>query len=148
MGPEGLLRAGIIRREPELGRDPDTGGQVLYVLELARALAKHPAVAQVDLLTRQVKGPGIGPCYGAAEEPLGPHARIIRLPFGPPRYIRKELLWDHLDYLVDSYLGLARTLPRLPDIIHSHYADAGYVALRLSSLLGIPFIHSGHSLGR
>jgi sucrose-phosphate synthase len=121
---------------------------VLYVLELARALAKHPAVAQVDLLTRQVKGPGIGPCYGAAEEPLGPHARIIRLPFGPPRYIRKELLWDHLDYLVDSYLGLARTLPRLPDIIHSHYADAGYVALRLASLLGIPFIHSGQSLGR
>jgi sucrose-phosphate synthase len=140
---------GLIRgREPELGRDPDTGGQVLYVLELARALAKHPAVAQVDLLTRQVKGPGIGPCYGAAEETLGPHARIIRLPFGPPRYIRKELLWDHLDYLVDSYLGLARTLPRLPDIIHSHYADAGYVALRLASLLGIPFIHSGHSLGR
>jgi sucrose-phosphate synthase len=140
---------GLVRGQaPELGRDPDTGGQVLYVLELARALAKHPAVAQVDLLTRQVKGPAIGPEYGAAEEALGPHARIIRLPFGPPRYIRKELLWDHLDYLVDSYLGLARTLPRLPDIIHSHYADAGYVALRLASLLGIPFIHSGHSLGR
>ena len=77
---------GLIRGQaPELGRDPDTGGQVLYVLELARALAKHPAVAQVDLLTRQVKGPGIGPEYGAAQEALGPHARIIRLPFGPPR---------------------------------------------------------------
>jgi len=140
---------GLVRGQaPELGRDPDTGGQVLYVLELARALAQHPAVAQVDLLTRQVKGPGIGPEYGAPEESLGAHARIIRLPFGPPRYVRKELLWDHLDYLVDSYLGLARTLPRLPDLIHSHYADAGYVALRLSSLLGIPFIHSGHSLGR
>ena len=139
---------GLIRSEPELGRDPDTGGQVLYVLELARALARHPQVAQVDLLTRLVKDPGLPADYACPEEALGPHARILRLPFGPARYIRKELLWDHLDYLVDSYLAFARSLPRLPDLIHSHYGDAGYVALRLSSLLGIPFIHSGHSLGR
>ncbi len=140
---------GLIRgKEPELGRDPDTGGQVLYVLELARALAGHPGVAQVDLLTRRVEAPGVSPDYGRPEEALGPHARILRLPFGPPRYLRKELLWDHLDDLVDAYLAHARNLPRLPDLIHSHYGDAGYVAMRLSSLLGIPFIHSGHSLGR
>jgi sucrose-phosphate synthase len=140
---------GLIRGQaPELGRDPDTGGQVLYVLELARALAKHPDVAQVDLLTRLVMDPGVPPEYALPEEALGPHARILRLPFGPARYLRKEMLWDHLDYLVDSYLAFARGLPRLPDLLHSHYADAGYVALRLSSLLGVPFIHSGHSLGR
>jgi sucrose-phosphate synthase len=140
---------GLVRgHAPELGRDPDTGGQVLYVLELAKALALHPGVAQVDLLTRLVQDPGLPPDYACPEEALGPHARILRLPFGPDRYVRKELLWDHLDYLVDSYLAHARSLARLPDVIHSHYADAGYVALRLSSLLGIPFIHSGHSLGR
>ena len=140
---------GLIRGEaPELGRDPDTGGQVLYVLELARALANHPGVAQVDLLTRLVEDPAVPGDYACAEEPLGPHARIVRLPFGPRRYIRKEQLWDHLDHLVDAYLAFARGLPRLPDLIHSHYGDAGYVAMRLSALLGIPFIHSGHSLGR
>ena len=140
---------GLVRGQaPELGRDPDTGGQVLYVLELARALGQHPEVAQVDLLTRRVLDPAVGPDYACPEEALGPKARILRLPFGPPRYIRKELLWEHLDYLVDSYLAYARSLPRLPDLLHSHYGDAGYVALRLSSLLGIPFIHSGHSLGR
>jgi sucrose-phosphate synthase len=140
---------GLVRgHEPELGRDPDTGGQVLYVLELARALGKHPEVAQVDLLTRLIDDPAVGPDYAVPEEELGPKARIIRLPFGPARYIRKELLWDHLDYLVDAYLAHARNLPRLPDLLHSHYGDAGYVALRLSRLLGIPFIHSGHSLGR
>ena len=58
------------------------------------------------------------------------------------------LLWDHLDGLVDRYLAYARGLDRLPDILHSHYGDAGYVAMHLSSLLGIPFVHSGHSLGR
>ena len=90
----------------------------------------------------------MGSDYARAEEGLGPDVRIIRLPFGPRRYIRKELLWDHLDQLVDRYLAFARKLPRLPDLIHSHYADAGHVAQRLSSLLGIPFVHTGHSLGR
>ena len=140
---------GLIRGvDPELGRDPDTGGQVLYVLELVRALAGHPEVAQVDLLTRLVEDPAVPADYAVPEEPLGPHARILRLPFGPRRYVRKELLWDHLDHLVDRFLVYARGLPRLPDLLHSHYADAGLVALRLSSLLGVPFIHTGHSLGR
>jgi len=140
---------GLIRGEaPELGRDPDTGGQVLYVLELARALACQEEVAQVDLLTRLVDDPAVGPDYARPEEPLAPHARIVRLPFGPRRYIRKEQLWDHLDHLVDRFLVFARDLPRLPDLMHSHYGDAGLVASRLSSLLGIPFLHTAHSLGR
>jgi sucrose-phosphate synthase len=140
---------GLIRgRSPELGRDADTGGQVVYVLELAKALGQNPAVARVDLLTRAVSDPAVSPEYAIPEEWLGPGARIIRIPFGPKRYIRKELLWDHLDHLVDGYLSHARGEPRLPDIIHGHYGDAGYVAMRLSGLLGIPYIHTGHSLGR
>ncbi|MEZ5841577.1 MAG: hypothetical protein R3D02_14495 [Hyphomicrobiales bacterium] len=40
---------GLIRGQNlELGRDPDTGGQTLYVVELARALARRPDVARVD----------------------------------------------------------------------------------------------------
>src|SRR5210317_2255344 len=46
---------GLIRGENlELGRDEDTGGQTRYVLELARALSKHPGIDRVDLITRQV----------------------------------------------------------------------------------------------
>jgi sucrose-phosphate synthase len=140
---------GLIRgRSPELGRDPDTGGQVIYVLELARALAQHPDVARVDLLTRMVEDPSLAADYAVPEEPLAPGARIVRIPFGPRRYIRKELLWDHLDHLVDGYLAYARRQPRLPDLIHGHYGDAGYVAMRLASLLAIPFVQTAHSLGR
>lgn len=140
---------GLIRgNAPELGRDPDTGGQVLYVLELARALARNPAVAQVDLLTRLVEDPAVPADYAQPEEFLEPHARIVRLPFGPRRYLRKERLWDHLDQLVDRFLVFARSLPRLPDLLHSHYGDGGHVAQRIASLLGIPFLHTGHSLGR
>lgn len=140
---------GLIRgHDPELGRDADTGGQVTYVLDLARALGRHPDVAQVDLLTRLIEDPSVSRDYAIPEEELGPRARIVRLPFGPRRYIRKELLWRHLDQLVDRCLELFRGEGRLPDLVHSHYADAGYVGVRLSQALAIPQVHTGHSLGR
>ncbi|HSL88089.1 MAG TPA: HAD-IIB family hydrolase, partial [Ignavibacteriaceae bacterium] len=37
---------------------------------------------------------------------------------------------------------------RLPDFIHSHYADAGYVCSELTKFFGIPFLHTSHSLGK
>ena len=86
--------------------------------------------------------------YARPEEILGDHARIIRLRCGPRRYLRKESLWPYLDQLVDRVLLFLREQKRLPDVIHSHYADAGYVGMQLSQLLGIPQIHTGHSLGR
>ena len=46
---------GLIRsNEPELGRDSDTGGQIIYALELAEATAKLPDVDEVTLFTRQI----------------------------------------------------------------------------------------------
>lgn len=140
----GLMRG----HELELGRDADTGGQILYVIELARALGRHPRVAQVDVLTRVVDDPAVAPDYAAPDEALGERARLVRLPFGPRRYVRKESLWNHLDQMVDRTIGYLRRQPRLPDVIHSHYADAGYVGVQLSQLLGIPLVHTGHSLGR
>ena len=46
---------GLIRgHDLELGRDADTGGQTLYVVELARALGEREDVARVDLVTRRI----------------------------------------------------------------------------------------------
>lgn len=140
----GLMRGHAL----ELGRDADTGGQTLYVMELARALGRHPRVERVDVLTRRIEDPAVSPDYARAEEPVAPRVRLARLPCGPRRYLRKESLWNHLDQFVDHTLGFLRQQPRLPDVIHSHYADAGYVGTQLSQLLGIPLIHTGHSLGR
>lgn len=142
---------GLIRgRELELGRDADTGGQTLYVVELARALGRNLGVDRVDLLTRLVDDPLVSPDYALANENLSDDgkARIVRLPFGPNRYLRKEALWNHLDQMVDRIVNYLRQQGRLPDVIHSHYADAGYVGTQLSQLLGIPLVHTGHSLGR
>ena len=152
--PEGLYILlisihGLIRgRNLELGRDADTGGQTRYVVELARALGRLPRVGRVDLMTRRIDDPAVGPDYARAIEPIAPGVNIVRVPAGPGDYIRKELLWDHLDAFVDNAAMWLRTQPRLPDVIHGHYADAGYASTHLSKLLGRPLVFTSHSLGR
>ena len=140
---------GLIRgHNLELGRDADTGGQTLYVVELARALSQMPQVAQVDLFTQRVEDDQVSPDYAVPLEPLNEKLRIVRIEAGPEQYLPKEQLWDHLDSFADNLANFFRSENRFPDIIHSHYADAGYVGSRLSSMLGIPLVHTGHSLGR
>jgi sucrose-phosphate synthase len=140
---------GLIRgHDLELGRDADTGGQTKYVVDLARALVRHPGVSQVDLVTRRVVEETVSPDYAQNEESLGDGTRIIRIDCGPQEYIAKEQLWDHLDTFTDNLTEWLNQQPRYPSLIHSHYADAGYVGVRLSNLFGVPLIHTGHSLGR
>jgi sucrose-phosphate synthase len=140
----GLIRGG----NPELGRDADTGGQVLYVLELAKALSRRPEVARVELMTRQILATNVAPEYAEPFEQIADKACIVRVPFGPHRYLHKESLWPYLPQLVDNALLHFRQLGRVPHILHGHYPDAGVVGLRLGKLLGSPVVYTGHSLGR
>ncbi len=139
----GLIRA----KDPELGRDADTGGQVKYVLELAAELGRRPEIARVDLITRQVVDPRVADDYGQLEEPINEKARIVRIPFGPRRYLRKEALWPYLEVFIDQMVARYRRIG-VPDLIHGHYADAGFGGAQLARLLGVPFVFTGHSLGR
>ena len=140
----GLIRSAHL----ELGRDADTGGQTKYVVELAKALANHPEVERVDLMTRLVRDPRLDADYAQPIEAISPKAQLVRIECGPEEYIPKEQLWDYLDNFADNALKFLRQQNRLPDIIHSHYADAGYVGMRLSHQLETPLVHTGHSLGR
>lgn len=140
---------GLIRGEnSELGRDEDTGGQIRYVLELARALAEDDRVAKVDLITRQIVDDRVSKNYAKLVEPIAEKASIIRIPFGPKRYLSKTKLWPYMDVFVDQCLHYFRSNQSVPDIIHGHYADAGYGGGQLARLLGAPFVFTGHSLGR
>jgi sucrose-phosphate synthase len=140
----GLIRHG----NPEYGRDADTGGQVKYVLELANELSHDPGVEKVELITRLIKDKNISEDYSKPEVKINDKFSIIRIKAGGGRYIRKELLWNHLEEFVDKSIKHIKSAGRLPDVIHSHYADAGYVCSELTKFFGIPFIHTGHSLGR
>ena len=140
---------GLIRgKNLELGRDADTGGQIKYAVELAQALAANPQVERVDLVTRLINDPKVSSDYAQPVEVLGDKAQIIRVNCGPRRYLRKEVLWPHLDNFADELLKHLRQVGKLPDVIHSHYADAGYVGCRVAGWLGVPLVHTGHSLGR
>ncbi len=140
---------GLIRsHDLELGRDADTGGQIKYVVDLAKALAERDDVEKVDLITRRVVDANVSDDYAIPAEVLSDKARIIRIDAGPEEYISKEQLWDHLDSFMDNLTNWLNEQEHMPDLVHSHYADAGYVGVRLANLLGVPLIHTGHSLGR
>lgn len=140
---------GLIRGENmELGKDEDTGGQIRYVLELARALSDREDVARVDVITRQVVDDRVSEDYAQLEEQIADKAYIIRIPFGPRRYLSKTKLWPYMEMFVDQCLNYFQRSGDLPDIIHGHYADAGYGGGQLARLLGVPFVFTGHSLGR
>jgi sucrose-phosphate synthase len=140
----GLIRGSNL----ELGRDADTGGQILYVLELAQALARHPDVAKVDLITQRVVDKSVAGDYAEPIETLSDNFRIVRIDVGTDGYVHKEQLWDYLDGFADNVANYYRESEVMPDIFHSHYADAGYVGASLANQLGVPLIHTGHSLGR
>ena len=140
----GLLRA----ESMELGRDADTGGQIKYVVELAKALGAHEKIAQVDLFTRLIQDETVSEDYAQPIEEVNDSCRIVRIQCGGRKYIRKELLWPHLDEYVDKTIRFIKQQRLIPDVVHGHYPDAGYVATALAQIFGVPMVYTGHSLGR
>lgn len=140
---------GLIRNSsPELGRDADTGGQVKYVLELAKSLGDVEQVGRVDLLTRLIDDRRLSSDYAVPFEIISDKAQLVRLPCGGKKYLRKELLWPHLEEFIDNTITFITKQGRTPDLVHGHYADAGYVAMEIAAAFDVPFVFTGHSLGR
>jgi sucrose-phosphate synthase len=140
---------GLVRGENiEMGRDADTGGQVRYVIELAKTLSQIPEIEQVDVFTRRIRDKRVADDYGREIENLGRKCRLVRLPCGGGRYLRKERLWPYLDEFVDGMIAFTRRQGRIPSVVHGHYADAGYIAREVASVFDVPFVFTGHSLGK
>jgi sucrose-phosphate synthase len=140
----GLLRANNM----ELGYDADTGGQIKYVIELCHTLSKNKHIRQVDLFTRLILDKSYSEDYGNPIEQVTDKFRIVRIQCGGKKYIRKERLWPFLDEFVDKTIKFIKREKTIPDILHGHYPDAGYITKELSRFFGIPFVYTGHSLGR
>ncbi len=140
----GLLRG----QNLQLGYDADTGGQIRYVVELCRTLSRHPDVGQIDLFTRLISDKAFSSDYSQPVEQVNDKFRIIRIQCGGRKYIRKELLWPHLNEFVDKTIKFIQQEKKIPDIVHGHYPDAGYVTMELAQFFGVPQVYTGHSLGR
>ena len=135
-----LSTHGYFDAEPQLGRT-DTGGQVVYVLELSKALTKKGI--EVDIYTRW---------FDKSKEmiesvPLFQNLRIIRIPGGPWKFIPKEELYDFLPELADNMIDFIRENKLEYDLFHGHYVDAGVVAVLVSRAIDRPVYFTAHSLG-
>jgi len=128
---------GYVASAPPLGA-ADTGGQVVYVLELSRKLAQLGY--EVDIWTRRFEDqPEV--------DPVNDQVRVIRVPCGGRNFIPKEYLYEKLPEWCENALRLIKKQGLKYEFINSHYWDAGVAGQHLSEVLDVPHLHTPHSLG-
>ena len=135
-----LSTHGYFDPAPLLGQT-DTGGQVLYVLELAKALARKGI--KVDIFTRWFdhNRKQIDPVPGH------PDVRVVRIPAGPWHFVIKEEIYPLLPELTSNLEAWIMENRIDYDLFHGHYVDAGIITTELSRLFGKPGYFTAHSLG-
>lgn len=128
---------GYVAAEPPLGA-ADTGGQVVYVLELAKKLAQLGY--EVDIWTRRFEDqPEI--------DVVNERVRVIRAPCGGRNFIGKEHLVRYLTEWAENALRFIQRHGLRYQFFNSHYWDAGFATQRLAHALNVPHVHTPHSLG-
>ena len=132
-----LSTHGYVGAEPPLGA-ADTGGQVVYVLELSKKLAQLGH--EIDIWTRQFEDQ-------LASEWVAPGVRIVRVPCGGRDFIPKEYLHRSLGEWTAHALRRIQAEGLSYSFLNSHYWDAGIAGGKMCDALGIPHVHTPHSLG-
>lgn len=128
---------GYVAAEPPLGA-ADTGGQVVYVLELAKHLGQLGY--GVDIWTRRFE-------QQAAFEMVDERVRILRARCGGNDFIPKEYLYAKLGEWAENALRIIKRDNLSYAFINSHYWDGGVGAQYLCDALGVPHVQTPHSLG-
>lgn len=128
---------GYVAAVPPLGA-ADTGGQVVYVLELSRKLAQLGF--EVDIWTRRFEDqPEV--------DEINERVRVLRMPCGGRNFLEKEYLVCHLGEWAENVLRFIGRHGLKYQFINSHYWDAGVATQRLAEVLDVPHVHTPHSLG-
>ncbi|HEY3395911.1 MAG TPA: glycosyltransferase [Lacipirellulaceae bacterium] len=128
---------GYVAAEPEFGK-PDTGGQVVYILELSKCLARMGYT--IDILTRRFEGQPF-------VERIGERIRVLRFPCGGDEFIPKEFLCESIPEWVEGVYRWIKVERLKYKLINSHYWDGGLAGQSLANRFGIPHVHTPHSIG-
>jgi sucrose synthase len=146
-----------------LGR-PDTGGQVVYILDQVRALEEEMSrrlqaqgldiEPQIIILTRLIPEAEGTTCNQRLEPVSGTrHARILRIPFRSaggeviPHWISRFDIWPYLErYALDAERELLAELGGRPDLIIGNYSDGNLVASIMAPRLGVTQCTIAHAL--
>ncbi len=128
---------GYVAAEPPLGA-PDTGGQVVYVLELAKKLGQFGY--KVDIWTRRFEDQ-------PETDEVDENVRVIRVPCGGNEFIPKEYLYHKIPSWVKNTIKYIRKNDLQYSFVNSHYWDAGLAGHMIGENLDIPHVHTPHSIG-
>ena len=128
---------GYVAAQPEFGK-PDTGGQVVYILELSKCLARMGY--SVDILTRRFEDQPFA-------EQIADRIQLLRFPCGGDAFIPKEALCGSIPEWVESVSRWHRAERPNYKLINSHYWDAGLAGQSLANRFDIPHVHTPHSIG-
>ncbi len=114
----------------------DSGGMNVYVRELALRLGATGLAC--DVFTRRSDPDE------ACITRLGPGARCVAVPAGPPRPLSKDGLEAHVG---EFATGLAACVEEgAYDAVHSHYWLSARAALDVAGAGGPPVVHTAHTL--
>ncbi|ACK72157.1 Sucrose synthase [Gloeothece citriformis PCC 7424] len=157
---------GWFGQEGVLGR-PDTGGQVVYVLDQARSLEQQ---LKEDIILAGLDGYGIEPkviilsrlihnsdgtrCNQRLEKVHGTdNAWILRVPFRDfnpnmtQNWISRFEIWPYLEtYAIDAEKELYAQFHGRPDLIIGNYSDGNLVAFLLARRLDVTQFNIAHAL--
>ncbi|MDA3963856.1 MAG: glycosyltransferase [Planctomycetota bacterium] len=129
---------GYVAAEPPLGA-ADTGGQVVYVIELSKKLADLGF--EVDIWTRRFEDqPEI--------DEISDRVRVLRARCGGNDFIPKEYLADKLVEWCANFMRFVNKHDIDYAFVNSHYWDAGVAGQNVAKQLGIPHLHTPHSIGQ
>lgn len=146
-----------------LGR-PDTGGQVVYILDQVRALEKAMYSSLLEqgldidprivVVTRLIPDADGTTCNQRIEPIEGTrNAIILRVPFlnthGQvlPQWISRFEIWPYLErFSHDAEREILAELGDQPDFIIGNYSDGNLVASLLSQRLGVTQCNIAHAL--
>jgi len=154
---------GYFGQENVLGR-PDTGGQVVYILDQVRALEDEmrqrlyeqgldiePRIVVISRLIPEADGTT---CDQRLEQIQGTKcARILRIPFRNPdgnivpHWISRFQVWPYLErFSIEMERELLAELDGRPDLIVGNYSDGNLVASLLSQRLQVTQCNIAHAL--
>ncbi|MBN2252933.1 MAG: glycosyltransferase [Kosmotogaceae bacterium] len=125
---------------------PDFGGQLVYVKEIASAMSEMGI--NCDIITRKIfddKWPEFADEFDSY--PGRNNLRIVRIPFGPEGFLRKEQLWPYLSEFAKRIREFYHAERTLPNFVTTHYGDGGLTGAMLFKETGIPYSFTAHSLG-
>ncbi|KAK3438584.1 hypothetical protein EUGRSUZ_C03201 [Eucalyptus grandis] len=142
---------------------PDTGGQVIYILDQVRALETEmlhrikqqglDITPRILIITRLLPD-AVGTTCGQRLEKVfrTKHSRILRIPFRDKKGIVSEWIsrfrvWPYLErFAEDVAKELRGELQRNPDLIIGNYSDGNIVAYSLAKKLGVTQCTIAHAL--